>query len=210
MRRNHPEDAVIFTASLFSSQEVFNNAAPRLKGLFGHVYYESPPLNWNFSTYYNGELGAPLYRQFMFFEKLVDPVFLVDAKLAMCEIEKEFSTGGNRQINLDPGYMSLAKVVLASRKNYSHRIYLGRGVFCELELFYQEGRFNPLPYTYFDYRDDHFLAFFTKARLLLKKKLDGKKRLMQNDTVLTPEGYGQEINEEVKSLPDIIPEARDL
>ena len=177
MRRNYPEEAVIFIASLFSSQEVFNNAAPRLRDLFGRVYYESTPMPWNFSAYYNGELGAPLYRHFMFFENIVDPVFLVDAKLALCEIEKEFSICGNRRINLDPGYMSLAKVVLASRKNYSHRIYLGRGVFCELELFYQEGRYNPLPYTYFDYRDDHFLALFTKARLLLKKKIGRQEKI---------------------------------
>jgi hypothetical protein len=210
MRRNYPEEAVIFIASLFSSQEVFNKAIPRLNELFGHVYYESPHLPWNFSTYYNGELGAPLYRQFMFFENIVDPVSLVDAKLALCEIEKEFSTGGNRRINLDPGYMSLAKVVLASRKNYSHRIYLGKGVFCELELFFQEGRFNPLPYTYFDYRDDYFLKFFTKARLLLKKELDGKKKLMQNDTVFAAKGAGQKINKEVIRGPHIIPKSRDL
>lgn len=181
MRRNYPEDAVIFIASLFSSQEVFDNAAPRLRDLFGHIYYESPPVPWNFSAYYNGELGTPLYRHFMFFENIVDPVFLVDAKLVLREIEKDFSTGGNRRINFDPGYMSLAKVVLASRKNYSHRIYLGRGVFCELELFYHDGRFNPLPYTYFDYRDDRFLKFFIQARTLLKKRLDGKKRVMRAD-----------------------------
>ena len=174
MRRNYPEEAVIFIASLFSSQEDFNNAAPRLRDLFGHVYYESPSLHWNFSAYYNGELGAPLYRNFIFFENIVDPVFLVDAKLALCEIEKEFSTSGNRRINLDPGYMSLAKVVLASRKNYSHRIYLGRGVFCELELFYQEGKFNPLPYTYYDYRDDLILKLFADARGILKKRLEKK------------------------------------
>jgi hypothetical protein len=172
MRRNYPEKAVIFIASLFSSQEVLNTAASKLKELFGRVYYESPPLPWNYSAYYDGELGTPLYRHFMFFEGIADPASLVDAKLAVLEIEKGFSQDGKRRINLDPGYMTLAKIVLASRKNYSHRIYLGRGVFCELELFYQEGRFNPLPYTYFDYRDDVFLKIFTKARVLLKKSLD--------------------------------------
>jgi hypothetical protein len=176
MRRNYPEDAVIFVASLFSSKDVFDNAVPKLNDLFGCIYYQSPPLPWNYSAYYNEELGTPLYRHFMFFETVVDPVFLVDAKLAVREIEKEFSMNGKRQVNLDPGYMSLAKVVLASGKNYSHRIYLGRGVFCELELFYQEGRFNPLPYTYFDYRDDLSLKSFIKARGLLKKRLDGKRK----------------------------------
>jgi hypothetical protein len=175
MRRNYPEDAVIFIASLYSLKEVFNAASPVLQDLFGPIYYESPPLPWNYSVYYDGELGTPLYRHFMFFERIADPVSLVEAKLAVLEIENGLSLRGKRRINLDPGYMTLAKVVLASRKNYSHRIYLGRGVFCELELYYQEGRFNPLPYTYFDYRDDLFLKFFTKARVLLKKRLDAKK-----------------------------------
>ncbi len=197
MRRNHPEEAVIFVASLFSSFEVLNDVSPMLRDRFGQVYFESGPLPWNFSGYYNGELGAPLYRHFIFFENVVDPVLLVDAKLTLGEIEKEFSTCGKRRINLDPGYMTLAKVVLASRKNYSHRIYLGNGVFCELELFYQEGRFNPLPYTYFDYRDDNFLAIFTRARLLFKKKLEGRKRLMQSDRGSSAEGSLQKTNSEL-------------
>jgi hypothetical protein len=175
MRRNFPEDAVIFVASLFSSQEAFTAAASKLQEQFGRSYYQSPPLLWNYSTYYDGELGTPLCRRFIFFERVVDPMSLVEAKLAVREIESELSLNGKRGINLDPGYMSLAKVVLASRKNYSHRIYLGKGVFCELELYYQEGRFNPLPYTYLDYRDDIFLAHFRKARALFKTRLDAGK-----------------------------------
>ena len=84
------------------------------------------------------------------------------------DIEKTFSLDGRRQINIDPGYVTLAKVVLSSKKNYSHRIYLGKGVYGELELFYKDGRFNPLPYTYYDYRDDTVLPIFLKARDLLK------------------------------------------
>lgn len=175
MRRNYPEQAVIFIASLYSSHEIFNAAIPKLQDLFGSIYYESPPLTWNYSSYYEDEMGTPLYRHFTFFDSIADPASLVEAKLALMEIENGFSRNGKRRINLDPGYMTLAKVVLASRKNYSHRIYLGRGVFCELELFYQHGRFNPLPYTYFDYKDDSFLKFFTKARVLLKMKIDAKK-----------------------------------
>ncbi len=175
MRRNYPEDAVIFVASLFSSREIFDATLPKLQDLFGRPYYQSPHLPWNYSTYYNAELGTPLYRNFIFFEPIVDTETLPHAKLSVLEVEKSFEVHGKRRINLDPGYMSLAKVVLASGKNYSHRIYLGKGVFCELELFYQEGRFNPLPYTYYDYRDDLFLRFFSDARGLLKKRLDKRK-----------------------------------
>ena len=86
-------------------------------------------------------------------------------------VEEMFSMEGIRKINIDPGYMTLAKVVLASRKNYSHRIYLGRGVFAEVELFYKDGIFNAMPYTYPDYRDDAFLRIFAAARSLLKKNI---------------------------------------
>ncbi len=175
MRRNYPEYAVIFIASLFSCLEIFEAAIPKLHDLFGRAYYQSPLLPWNYSSYYDAELGTPLLRNFIFFEPIVGTESLVGAKLSAVEIEKSFIVDGKRGINLDPGYMSLAKVVLASRKNYSHRIYLGKGVFCELELFYQGGRFNPLPYTYYDYRNDMFLRFFTDARSFLKKRLDKRK-----------------------------------
>jgi hypothetical protein len=172
MRRSRPEEAVIFVGSLFSSPGVFAAAVPMLQKRFGDTFYESPSLPWNYSSYYNEELGTPLLRTFLFFDAVVDPACLVDAKHATSELEGKFSTDGKRRINLDPGYLTLAKVVLASGKNYSHRICLAKGVFCELELFYEKGRFNPLPYTYFDYRDKAFLGIFTDARMLLKKKLD--------------------------------------
>lgn len=183
MLRNHREDAVIFIASLFSCRETFEAAVPKLQDLFGHTYYQSPFLPWNYSTYYNAELGTPLLRSFMFFEPIINTDSLVDAKLSVVEVENSLSMEGKRQLNIDPGYMSLAKVVLASRKNYSHRIYLGKGVFCELELFYQDGRFNPLPYTYYDYRDDTFIRFFSEARRLLKKRLDKKMYTVSEDLV---------------------------
>ncbi len=173
MRRGRSEDAVIFVGSLFSSPRVLDSASRVLRRRFGDTFLESPSLPWDYTSYYCEELGSPLYRQFMFFERISDPASLVDVKLETDEIEKVFSTEGKRQINLDPGYLTLAKVVLASGKNYSHRIYLGRGVFCELELFYEKGRFRPLPYSYFDYRDQPYLKIFTDARTMLKRKLDG-------------------------------------
>jgi hypothetical protein len=172
MRRRRSEEAVMFVGSLFSSPDIFAAAFPCLRSRFGDTFYESPILPWNYSSYYADELGMPLFRNFLFFDPILDATALVGAKLAASEIEEEFSIDGRRQINLDPGYLTLAKVVLASAKNYSHRIYLGKGVFCELELFYEKGRFNPLPYTYFDYRDTAFVAVFSHARTLLKQKLD--------------------------------------
>ncbi len=176
MLRSRREEAVLFIGLLFSSPEVFADVLPVLRKRFGETFYESPCLPWDYSSYYDEELGTPLFRSFLFFDAVVDSICLAEAKRSTIQIEGEFSADGKRRINLDPGYVTLAKVVLASGKNYSHRICIAEGIFCELELFYEKGRFNTLPYTYFDYRDKTFITIFTEARRLLKKKLDKPRR----------------------------------
>jgi hypothetical protein len=165
-----PEEAILFTGLLYSSQEIFDQALFVLKETFGDVLMQSLVLPWEHSSYYEEEIGSPLFRCFIFFCRLIDTATLADYKHSACSIEQNFSDPDNRRrINIDPGYITAAKVVLASRKNYSHRICIGRGIYAELELFFQDGKFNPLPYTYTDYRTSECLEVFRKARLLLKK-----------------------------------------
>ncbi len=163
------EEAILFIGSLFSATDVFDLAEPLLSERFGEVLFKSPLIPWDFSEYYDDELKPPVLRNFLFFRNPIDPPSLVEAKLATVEIEARLSSRGKRRINLDPGYLTLAKVVLASRKNYSHRINLGKGVFAELELFYKDDRFNPMPYTYNDYREKIFTDLFVHARTLMKR-----------------------------------------
>jgi hypothetical protein len=165
-----PEIAVLFVGCLYSSTDIFAAVSRELKETFGNTLLESPPLPWDYTDYYAKELAPPVFRKFLFFERPVDASSVVGAKLNAMSVEARFSRNGKRQINIDPGYMTLAKVVLVSSKNYSHRIYLGRGVFGEVELFHKDGVFKALPYTYPDYREDMFLAIFVEARSLLKKK----------------------------------------
>lgn len=165
-----PEIAILFIGSLFSNKDIFDTTLVSLQKKFGTILLQSPPLPWNFTTYYNDELGTPLYRTFVFFDDLTDPSSLADVKTITNEIEIDFSKENKRQINLDPGYLSLSKVVLASTKNYSHRIYLGKGIYGEVTLLFRNNTFTPLFYTYNDYRDETFLTFFIEARNLLKKK----------------------------------------
>jgi hypothetical protein len=165
-----PEEAVLFVGSLFSKKQIFDTVLPEMKKEFGPVLFESPVFPWNYTSYYEKEIGVPIFRNFIFFDPLIDPCDLVDIKHATRRIEALFSVSGKRNINLDPGYLTLAKVVLASTKNYSHRIYLGKGIFGEMALSFKQGRFVPHPYTYYDYRDDLYLKVFIKARSLLKEK----------------------------------------
>lgn len=172
--RRFREEGLLFVGSLSNSMEIYSSALPLLRENFGALLFESPPLPWNFSDYYNEEMGAPLFRNFIFFDQVIDTAVLPEAKLKTMEIEAAFSENGRRRINLDPGYLTMAKVVLASHKNYSHRINLGKAVFAELELIYEKNGFQPMPYTYKDYRDMAFLDFFMRARELLKKILEAR------------------------------------
>lgn len=162
------EKPILFVASLFSDNTIFDKVFPYLYDNFGNILFHSDIRPWKYSDHYNKELGVPLYRNFIFFEEIIDPSSLADIKLITNAIEDQWSHGGKRQINLDPGYITLAKVVLASTKNYSHRIYIGKGIYAELALVYKNHQFVTMPYTYNDYKDPHYLSMFMKVRNLLK------------------------------------------
>ena len=92
-------------------------------------------------------------------------------KLITNFIESDLSTGGARRVNLDPGYMDAARVVLASTKDHAHRILLGKGIYGEVTLLYRDGAFRPLPWTYPDYREAATLAFLKGVRVWYLKKV---------------------------------------
>ncbi len=162
------EQVKLFTAILFSDEDVLNSARHGLSSAFGPVLISSPVWAWSHSNYYEKEMGNKLKRTFLFFENLILPDRLADIKAITNEIEKDFrrNTGKFpvRPINIDPGYMTLAKVVLASTKDYSHRIYIGKGIYAEVALFYQDKTFQPLSHTYPDYRSAEYITLFNMAR----------------------------------------------
>lgn len=166
-----PEPALLFVGTLYSDIEIFNNSKDILEKNFGNILLESPPTPWDYSSYYKDELGWPLYRKFIFFKNLIDPGILIDIKLKTNEIEGALSSEGKRCINLDPGYLTLSKIVLASTKNYAHRIYLGKGIYGEVTLIYKNSTYNPQHYTYRDYQDKTYIEMFMNIRAMLKKML---------------------------------------
>jgi len=168
------EEPIIFIGTLFSDKTIFDRVLPLLQDKFGTILFQSNIQSWEYSDHYNKELGSQIYRNFIFFDEIIDPSTLADIKLLTNSIEAVYSQNGKRRINLDPGYITLAKVVLASTKNYSHRIYLGKGIYAELALLYKNNQFIAMPYTYNDYKDQTTLTMFMKIRNLLKK-IQGKK-----------------------------------
>ena len=159
------EKALLFTGALFSKEEYYLEALQALEKKIGQTAMESPPVKWDFSDHYRDELGGPIYRRFIFFRDLIDPSELSNIKLATNRIEDSLSSDGKRNINLDPGYLTLAKVVLASTKDYSHRIYLKDGIYAEVTLIFKKGeRYFPHINTYRDYQDQRFIKIFMIAR----------------------------------------------
>ncbi|HOK40243.1 MAG TPA: DUF4416 family protein, partial [bacterium] len=76
-----------------------------------------------------------------------------------------------RQVNIDPGYINLAKLVLVSTKDYSHRIYLSNGIYAEATLFFRHNQFETFPYTYPDYATDEVRNILKEIRKLFKSQL---------------------------------------
>jgi hypothetical protein len=173
-----PDPVLLFVGTLYRDEEYLSRAKERLYGLFGESVFESPPLPWEYSDYYKGELGTPIQRTFIFFRNTINPDALCDIKLKTNEMEEDLSTGGKRNINLDPGYLTPYHVVLASTKNYSHRVYLGKGIYAEVTLLYKNNRYRPHLFTYRDYASDEYVEIFAKAR----KFFDEKSKLLKTTT----------------------------
>jgi len=171
-RVKESEPALLFVGMLYSDPAVLNHVQQTLEREFGGALLVSPSSKWDYSLHYKDELGWPLLRQFVFFKNVIDPETLADIKVKTNEIEDSFSDNGKRQINLDPGYLTLAKIVLASTKNYAHRVYLRKGIYGEITLFYQDGIFKPHIFTYRDYQEKSCIDMFMHARKLFKKQLD--------------------------------------
>jgi len=141
---------------------------------FGVPEIISPAIYFDFTNYYTPTMGAPLSRRFYLFPPGFQPETLPDIKLRTNELEIEaaraLDLGVERPLNLDPGYLTLSKLILASTKDHAHRIYLRDGIFAEITLYYRAKSFRPGPYTFPDYASDLYIHFFNETRDKLLRK----------------------------------------
>ncbi len=158
----------IITADLDLVEKVTEAMSPRL----GKSRSSFTPMPFIQSDYYRSEMGDNLMRTWLSFEKILGQDELIWYKLEAMDIEARFlNERGGRKVNVDPGLLTLNNLILTTRKNAGHRIYLGDGVFVELTLVYQSKRFQPLPWTYPDYQQPDVLIFFGDLRNELKSQL---------------------------------------
>jgi len=157
---------------MFAPREgLFEAARSSLTEAYGPVDHASPVWPFDFTAYYAQEFGESLLRQFLSFAELMDPAKLAQIKVYTNALEQQHASAGKRQVNLDPGYIDLSKLVLATTKNHQHRIYLGQGIYAEVTLRYTRKSFRPWEWTYPDYRTDHYLQFFNQVRETLLQQL---------------------------------------
>jgi hypothetical protein len=173
-------DLVMPLVCAFSRHEsALDWAHDRAVAHFGPVALASPRFEFHETDYYTETMGAGIRKCFWVFEQFADPAQLVDWKIMSNAWEDELAAqpalavieqSESRPVNVDPGYISMAKLLLASTKDYAHRIYLGRGIYAEITLFFRQNKWQSHEWTFPDYRRDDYQKFFTNARQLYKMK----------------------------------------
>lgn len=163
-RRAVPPPAKLLASVIYRDEERFADARGLFAERIGTVERVSGPFPFDFTEYYAREMGAPLKRRFVVASGLVARDSLAAAKEAAERIEDALAVGGRRTVNVDPGLLTEESFILATGKNYSHRVYLRDGVFADLTLVYRKGEYRALPWTYPDYASDVVRAFLADIR----------------------------------------------
>lgn len=170
----NPLPCKLVTGVIFSPFAELEKVRKRVSERLGDIETVSDRFPFDQTDYYSDEMGRGLERIFFVSHGLSEREFLVDAKIISYELEKEHSHGGRRLVNIDPGIVSLENFILSTFKNYYHRIYLGRGVYGEVTLYYMKNEFRELPWTYPDYKTDNVKIFIGSVRKKLYEETIGK------------------------------------
>ena len=158
--------------SIFTREtHLFEIIQHKLISKFGPVDFSSEIIDFNHTQYYEKEFGINLKRNFISFRNLIKADNLWKIKIITNKLESKFSKENKRRINLDPGYITQASLVLASTKNYSHRIYIKKGIYQEVSLIFKDKTFTPLPWTYPDYQTKECIDILIKMRDILNLQL---------------------------------------
>jgi hypothetical protein len=151
---------------IYKDEAFFLKAREKLKKRFGKIDFESALLSFDYTDYYEAEMGKQLKRKFISFSRLIPIEDLYRIKLYTNRLEVKISAGKFRQVNIDPGYIDLAKLVLATTKDYAHRVFLRKGIFAEITLSFRGNSFSANDWTYPDYRSKEYIDIFNQIRKL--------------------------------------------
>jgi len=167
-----PSPVMLFSSVIYSEEESAVAALAAMSERYGQLEYCSPARPFDHTSYYAGEMGSQLKRRIIAFEQLVGRATLPAIKLYTGAIERRLrDPNGQRRVNLDPGFVSLEQVTLATTKPYSHRIYLSEGIWAELCLTYRDQTYHKLAWTYPDYAEAEMVQTMLDLRRIYGEKL---------------------------------------
>ncbi|MBS1238485.1 MAG: putative GTP-binding protein [Deltaproteobacteria bacterium] len=165
MSEPRPVDSVkLLMSTIFTDGDLLKSILEVLSEHYGGIDFISAQMPFHYTDYYTEEMGSPLARRFIFFDVLIPPESLPDVKLLANDVEHRFSVRGKRRVNIDPGYISQAHLILATGKGYTHRPYLRDGIYADLTLMYRGKTFHSLPWTYPDYSAKQVIDMFNRIR----------------------------------------------
>ena len=164
-----PEKLII--AVLISQPDMFEKLQKKLTSAFGQIDYKSEFLDFNYTNYYDREMGSSIKRVFLSFKSLVSPDRLADIKIQTNEFENSFLKEQERKVNLDPGMLSVKRFMLATTKDNGHRIPLQKGIYGEVTLLFVNKNFKALPWTYIDYQSEEYSKILKSIRAIYKDNL---------------------------------------
>ena len=175
-----PKPVKLIIGILAANYQCLHTAADALINKFGNADFMSNVWPFDKTGYYRDQTGSRILRQFVSIEQLIELARLAKIKHQTNKLEQKLAkTLGiplPRPVNLDPGIIEPSKLVLATTKNYSHRIYIGRKIYAEVTLIFDKGRWQPLDHTYPDYRQQCYFDFFEKVRTRLLEQLKSCRR----------------------------------
>jgi len=172
-----PTPVLPILAAFSGHEDALRWARARAEAAWGPIALESPRFSFDQTSYYESVMGRGLSKVFFALARLADPGALVEWKTTTNAWEREYAaTAGHeepRPLNLDPGYLALGKLVLASTKDFAHRIYLDRGIYAEITLYYKKHQWRCHEWTFPDYRSEEYHRFFSQCREYLQRQLRG-------------------------------------
>ena len=164
----------LFVGVLVSDCALFVDVEEQLVDAFGPIDHSSERLPFEESDYYSGEMGDLIDRKFFSFENLIEADALASIKIQTNQLEQSYINKAHevsRPVNLDPGYVEQPKVVLASTKNFYHRIYMSQGVFAEVTMHFRNNTYQFFPWTYPEYKKIDCQEFFLRMRQIYRTQL---------------------------------------
>jgi hypothetical protein len=167
-----PKPVRLVMSLIMNSEAILPRVVEDLEGYYGETAFVSPSMAFDFTDYYAPEMGTDLRRRFIAFRDLIPPEALSSVKHQTNRLELRYAHQRTRRVNIDPGYLSGAHLILATTKAYAHRPYLDDGIYADLTLVYRQGSYRPLEWTYPDYRKREIVEMFNMLRKTYLRQLN--------------------------------------